>query len=93
MLCFFGKTNDIKEIVGEFIERFRGGEGVLSYEVYQDEEDSHAFVHIMKFKDEEAEEIYRNSEEVKEFADKLYSFCQTEPKFMRLKVVDRGLMH
>lgn len=86
MLCFFGKTNDIKEIIEEFTERFRGGEGVLGYEVYQDEEDSHAFVHVMKFKDEGAEEV-------KEFAAKLYSFCQIEPKFTRLKVVDGWLMY
>jgi quinol monooxygenase YgiN len=85
--AYFGKVNDIKEIVQEFIERFRKIEGVLAYEVYQDEEDDHVFVHIMKFKNEDSEEIYRNSEEVKEFADKLYPFCQTEPKFSRLKVV------
>ena len=85
--AYFGKVNDVKEIVCEFIERFRRGEGVLAYEVYQDKDDEHAFIQIMKFKDEKSEEIHRNSEHVKEFADKLYPFCQTEPKFSRLKVV------
>jgi quinol monooxygenase YgiN len=86
--AYFGKVNDIKEIVREFIERFRKIEGVLAYEVYQDQEDSHAFVHLIKFKDEKSETLHNNSEDVKEFADKLYPFCQTEPKFTRLKVVD-----
>lgn len=87
--AYFGKTKDVKEIVNEFVEKVKMNEkGTVSYEVYQDKKDDHLFFHVIKFKDKKGELAHKKSEYVKDFSDKLYPFCQNEPKFYDLKEVD-----
>jgi quinol monooxygenase YgiN len=55
------------------------------YEAYQ-EEDSPAFVHLMCFESEDAEDAHRKSAHTGKFVSTLYPICEQEPVFTDLSL-------
>jgi quinol monooxygenase YgiN len=69
--------------IDKFVAYVRAQEsGTLRYEVWQEEKDPTRFVHILVFRDAEADRIHSESREVKEFAAVLYPECLAPVEFV-----------
>ena len=49
--------------------------------------DGVSFMHLMTFKDKDAEELHRNTRHIKQFAEDLYPLCDEEPRFVDIENV------
>ena len=80
------KVNEVKKAIKDFVNEIKKNEpGTLIYEAFQVNQTK--FVHFMKFKDKESEEIHRESSYCKRFVNALYPHCEIEPIFTNLKIV------
>jgi len=69
--------------IRDFVAYVRKNEkGTLRYDVWQEKNDPTKFVHIFLFRDEEADRIHSESEEVKKFAGILYPNCLAPVEFI-----------
>ena len=69
--------------IRDFVAYVRKNEkGTLRYDVWQEKNDPTKFVHIFLFRDEEADRIHSESEEVKKFAGILYPNCLALVEFI-----------
>ena len=74
-----------KGAIREFVTRVKDREPeTLVYESYQLGKDDQEFVHVMKFANEEAEELHRESDYCKKFVEDLYPLCERKPEFEKL---------
>ena len=72
----------VKSAVSEFVNSIKENEPETFYESFNYEQNS--FVHLMKFKNEEAEEYHRNSGYTKKFVEIIYLECIEPPVFKDL---------
>ncbi len=80
---------DVLAAIHEFVAYIRANEpGALRYEVWQETETPTRFVHRFVWRDEEANRIHGQSEEVKKFADTLYPNCLAPVEFVTYRQVD-----
>jgi quinol monooxygenase YgiN len=81
------KQEQVVSIVEEFVKKVRDQESnTLRYTAYR-LEDGVSFVHIMYFKDEEAEEHHRGTDYLKQFEKLLHPDCVEEPVFVTITPV------
>lgn len=62
------------------IDKNEKGETLL-YKSFHYEDDPHSYLHIMTFKNSDAEERHRNAKHTLEFVEALYPICVEPPKF------------
>lgn len=58
----------------------------LYYETIQ-EDDLVSFIHIIKFKDEEARKFHESTPYIKKFVDEMYPLSEAEPVFSDYRIV------
>jgi quinol monooxygenase YgiN len=81
------KKDQVSSIVEEFVKKVRDQESnTLRYTAYR-LEDGVSFVHIMYFKDEEAEEHHRGTDYLKEFEKLLHPDCEEGPELVTITPV------
>jgi len=82
------KLAKVKKILEEFVEDMKRNEPrILHYEIFQEKNDSAAFVHIITFKDKATERNHAKSLHVQKLKKTLYPICKEEPEFTYLKMV------
>lgn len=82
------KVDEAKAIITKFVNEISGKEpGTVLYNCYQEKSDAASFIHTMTFESEKAEEHHRHTSYVKEFVDKLYPICETEPVFTEVNLI------
>jgi len=78
---------EVLQAIQEFVDAISRTElGVITYEAFQ-LKDKVSFMHIMAFKDEEAEASHRGAPHTKGFAGILYPLCDVQPEFTDLSIV------
>jgi len=81
------KQDEVVAILEEFVKTVKEKEpNTLRYVVYR-LEDGVSFVHIMYFKDEEAERHHRGTNYVKKFTELLNPNCVDAPEFVKIAPV------
>lgn len=75
------------EAIRTFVAYTRTAPGTLRYESWRSRDRPNAFLHLMSFADEEAEEAHASSDAVKAFTDVLYPRCEEAPIFERWQFV------
>lgn len=81
------KKEEVLSVVEEFVKTVKENEpGTLRYTAYR-LEDGVSFVHIMYFKDEDAEQRHRGSENARKFEKRLRPNCEEEPEFVTITPV------
>ena len=81
------KQDETVTILEEFVKAVKENEpNTLRYVVYR-LEDGVSFVHIMYFKDEEAEQLHHGSNYVKKFTELLNPSCVDAPEFIKIAPV------
>lgn len=71
-----------KNLVTYFVLSVRAHEpGTVLYSSFQDADNPCVFTHIMIFKNEEVQQVHRNSNYVMDFTKGLYPICLREPNF------------
>ena len=74
-------------LINDFIDGIRNNEtDTIIYHSFQDGEDVTSFIHVMTFKDEEAEERHKTSSYCQIFTENLYPLCE-EPVFTPINLV------
>jgi quinol monooxygenase YgiN len=75
-------------LINDFIDGIRNNEmETIVYHSFQDAEDTTSFIHVMTFKDKEAEEKHRRSSYCRKFTENLYPLCEEEPVFTPINLV------
>jgi quinol monooxygenase YgiN len=78
------KRDEVVSVLEEFVKTVKEKEpSTLRYVAYR-LEDGVSFVHIMYFKDEEAERRHREASYVKKFEKLLHPNCEEEPRFFSI---------
>ena len=78
------KQDEMVSVVEEFVKTVKENEpNTLRYTAYR-LEDGVSFVHIMYFKDEEAEQQHQGANYVKKFTELLNPNCVDEPEFVKI---------
>jgi quinol monooxygenase YgiN len=81
------KQDEVVAVVEEFVKTVKENEpNTLRYTAYR-LEDGVSFVHIMYFKDEEAEQHHQSTDYVKKFTKLLHPSCEQEPEFVTIAPV------
>ena len=81
------KQDEIVTLLEEFVKTIKEHEpNTLRYVAYR-LEDGVSFVHIMYFKDEEAEQHHQESSYWKKFTELLHPNCEEEPQFVSIAPV------
>lgn len=80
------KLKIVQTAVRKFVKEVLKNEDETFYQAFQ-KKDSFEFVHIMKFKNTQAEKTHANALYTREFADILYPNCTIQPVFDDLKKV------
>jgi quinol monooxygenase YgiN len=81
------KQDEVVSVVEEFVKTVKENEpNTLRYTAYR-LEDGVSFVHIMYFKDEEAEQHHQGTDYLKKFTELLYPNCEEEPQFVAIAPV------
>ncbi|HEV2192438.1 MAG TPA: antibiotic biosynthesis monooxygenase [Nitrosopumilaceae archaeon] len=82
------KLRLVRQALLEFIDSVRENEpNTLVYEVFQEKDNPASFIHVMSFKDKNAEKTHTNSKYLKKWVDILYPNCKQEPEFTNLRSV------
>ena len=82
------KVEEAKTAIRKFVDEITRKEpGTVLYNCFQEKHDITTFVHTMTFESERAEEHHRHTTYVKEFVDKLYPMCESEPVYSELNLV------
>ena len=71
--------------VERFVAAVRENEPRTFYRAWQRQDDELAFVHVMGFPDDDAEQAHRRASYTLEFVDALYPRCREEPTFVDLR--------
>ena len=74
----------VEAAVHDFVSAVAEHERQTTYNTYRATNGS-AYVHLMTFPDEEAEERHRGAAYTKAFVDRLYSLCEAGPTFTDLE--------
>ncbi len=81
-------VEQVKTIIREFMLKVKQNEpDTLRYRSFQEKVSPRRFSHLVGFKNEQAEQIHKNSIYNKEFTSKLYPLCEALPKFIYLDEV------
>ena len=81
--------DDVIAAIHEFVAYVRANEsGALRYEVWQERDRPTRFVHLLVWRDEEANRIHGESAAVKKFAGALYPNCLSPVEFIEYKQLD-----
>ena len=78
-----GQIAAVEEAIREFVAAVAENEPETRYGAYR-RGDSRAFVHVMAFPDEAAEEHHRNAPYTNRFVEELHPRCRKEPEFEEL---------
>lgn len=78
-----GQVASVEGAIREFVAAVAENEPETTYRTYR-RGDSRAFVHVMAFPDEQAEERHRNAPYTERFVEELYPRCRKEPEFEEL---------
>lgn len=82
------KLSKLKTALAEFVENIKKHEaGTILYEVFQEKSDPSVFVHLMIFKDKQAERAHAKNAYVQKWIKTLHSICKEEPEFTDLKLI------
>ncbi len=78
----------VMDLISEFIEGICNNEPDTSiYHAYSGGEESVEFIHVMTFRNEQAEEKHKNSSYCQKFNEELYPLCEKEPEFIPVDLV------
>lgn len=81
------KVEAMKRVIVNFVVSVKANEpDTLFYEAYQ-EKDSNWFVHLMSFRNDEAQQTHERSAYVKYFVEMLYPNCEETPMFTELDLL------
>ncbi len=79
------KTN---ELINAFIDGVREYEpNTFLYHVFQEADDPTQFMHVMSFKNKEAEDLHHNTSYYQHFGEELESICEQGPKTMNFTLL------
>ena len=68
------KIDQLKGLINDFIDGIRNNEeDTAIFHSFQEQEDPVTFIHVMTFKDAQAEEKHRTSSYCQRFTEELYS--------------------
>lgn len=82
------KLRTVRNALLEFIYSVKKNEpDTLVYEVFQEKDNIASFIHVMSFKDKNAEKIHASSKHLKKWLEILYPNCKQEPEFTNLRSV------
>ena len=85
------KKSEIKrviELVDKFIDGIRNNEPeTIIYHSYQDSKNSASFIHIMTFKNEQAEHLHKDSSYCQKFTEELLPFCEKAPEYIPMNLI------
>ena len=82
------KLPKLRTALAEFVENIKENEpGTTLYEVFQEKNDPTVFVHLMIFKDKQAEKTHAKNNYVQKWIKILHSICKEDPEFSDLKLV------
>jgi quinol monooxygenase YgiN len=74
------KIKQAKACISEFVNRIQELEpGTMMYKSLQGINEDTEFIHIMAFKDKEAQQLHKKSSYCRSFTDKLYPLCEAKP--------------
>ncbi len=75
-------------LVNEFIDGIRNNEpDTVFYHAFQDPQNPANFMHVMTFKNKQAEEDHKNSSYRHKFREELYPLCVEEPVYEPLELL------
>jgi quinol monooxygenase YgiN len=81
------KQDEMVAVLEEFVKTVKENEpNTLRYTAYR-LEDGVSFIHIMYFKDEEAEQHHNSTSYLKKFAEILNPNCEQQPEFVTIAPV------
>jgi quinol monooxygenase YgiN len=75
-----GEAEACLDAIRDFVEAVAAEPGTLSYDAYR-LEDGISFLHLMRFRDAEAEAFHRATPHVKALVELLYPRCEAPPTF------------
>ncbi|OGZ45568.1 MAG: hypothetical protein A3C84_04800 [Candidatus Ryanbacteria bacterium RIFCSPHIGHO2_02_FULL_48_12] len=82
-----GKLDSAESAIRAFVSAVKASEpDTVIYAAFK-KPDGYSFVHIMSFRDEEAERRHRLSEHAKLFTSALYPLCVEPPSFVDLALI------
>ena len=91
MITYTLKPDAERELLpalAEYLDSIRANEPeTLTYDVYQRSDDPLAYVHLMTFTDEGAEQHHQTSIALQRFTELLYPHCSSEPVFTSVELV------
>lgn len=81
-----GRVEDARKVIEEYVEAIFEHEPETHYDVFQEDGGS-TFVHIMSFKNAEAEKQHRSADYTLEFIERIYPLCGEKPSAHDLTLV------
>ena len=82
------KLGKAKDALSEYIEEVKKNEpGTIEYKVFQDDDDSSSFVHIMSFTDKNAKKLHEKTEYLKKLKKLLVPMSKGKAEYTTLTEV------
>ena len=82
------KIKSVIELVDKFIDGIRNNEPeTIIYHSYQDTANTANFIHLMTFKNENAERLHRDSSYCQKFLEELVPYCEKTPEYIPMTLI------